>query len=480
VAASALDSPKDGAALRALNQPMQAQPPLEFIPPQLIPWLPACFRPLLPLLLRSQANIVAVEGRNLESLARLYEQFQQGDIRLMLAFRHPQASDPLCLAYLFWSLLPQAAQQSGLPLKRPVHAHFLYDRGIPLWAGRGMGWIYSRLGGSSIQRGKLDLKGLRSARDLLVKGDYPLAAAPEGATNGHSEIISPLEPGVAQMAFWAVEDLHKAQRDLPVQLLPLGIQYRYVGSIWSAATRLLRELEQSCGLTAPASMAEGPLDDTQAIALLYPRLLHLGDWLLLRLEAFYRDCYHQPVASPDPITETNRGDRLHQLLDTALQVAESFFGLPAKGSVIDRCRRVEQAGWEWIYRSDFKEPAKLSAVDRGLADRVAAEADRRMWHMRLVESFVAVSGSYVREKPTAERFGETLLLLWDLVNRIAGNGKPLDRPKLGPQRAIITVGEPIDVSKRQWAHRSKRQEAVGMLTQDLYEALQGLIERDSP
>lgn len=458
---------------------MQAQPPLEFIPPQLIPWLPACLKPVLPLLLRWQAGIVAVEGRNLEPLARLYQQFQQGNLRLLLAFRHPQASDPLCMAYLLWILLPQVARQSGIALKRPVHAHFLYDRGIPLWAGRGVSWLYSRLGGSSIQRGKLDLKGLRSARDLLVNAPFPLAAAPEGATNGHSELISPLEPGVAQLAFWAVEDLRQAHREIPVELVPIGIQYRFVGSAWPTATQVLSQLEQACGLESAAGVASVSLTDRQVLEQLYPRLLRLGDWLLLRLEAFYRDCYHQPLVSTEPITDANRGDRLHQLLDTALTVAESFFDLPPKGTLIDRCRRVEQAGWEWIYRSDFKEPAKLCAVDRGLADRVAAEADRRMWHMRLVESFVAVSGSYVREQPTAERFGETLLLIWDLVNRIAGNGNPLDRPKLAPQRAILTVGDPIDVSQRQDAYRSKRQEAVGALTNDLYTTLQGLIERDA-
>lgn len=459
---------------------MQAQPPLEFLPPQLIPWLPAVLKPLLPLLLRWQSGIVAVEARNLEQLAKLYFRFQQGETRLLLAFRHPQASDPLCIAYLFWILLPQAARQCGISLKRPVHTHFLYDRGIPLWAGSGMGWIYSRLGGSSIQRSKLDLKGLRSARDLLVNGDFPLAAAPEGATNGHSELISPLEPGVAQMAFWAVEDLRQAQRDIPVELVPLSIQYHFVGSVWPAATHVLSQLEQVCGLETLSSEWTDPQTDQQALAQLYPRLLQLGDWLLLRLEAFYRDCYHQPLASTDPITDANRGDRLHHLLDIALRVAELFFGLPPKGSVIDRCRRVEQAGWEWIYRSDFKEPEKLSAVDRGLADRVAAEADRRMWHMRLVESFVAVSGSYVRERPTAERFGETLLLIWDLVNRIAGAGNPLDRPQLGPQKAILSVGSPINVSQRGEAYRSKRQEAVGTLTNDLYEALQSLVEQESP
>ncbi|WP_071599813.1 hypothetical protein [Mastigocladopsis repens] len=44
-----------------------------------------------------------------------------------------------------------------------------------------------------------------------------------------------------------------------------------------------------------------------------------------------------------------------------------------------------------------------------LGDRIAEEANLRMWHMRLVESFVAVTGNYVHEKPTAERFAETTL-----------------------------------------------------------------------
>ncbi|BAZ85105.1 phospholipid/glycerol acyltransferase [Dolichospermum compactum NIES-806] len=38
--------------------------------------------------------------------------------------------------------------------------------------------------------------------------------------------------------------------------------------------------------------------------------------------------------------------------------------------------------------------------------------------MRLVESFVAVPGMYIREKPTVERFAEMTLLLWDMINKI--------------------------------------------------------------
>jgi hypothetical protein len=78
-------------------------------------------------------------------------------------------------------------------------------------------------------------------------------------------------------------------------------------------------------------------------------------------------------------------------------------------------------------------------VEQGLADRIAEEASLRMWHMRLVESFVAVTGQYVREKPTVERFAETLLLLRDTLVLIKGEN-PFPRPRLGAQVAYLDSG----------------------------------------
>jgi len=86
--------------------------------------------------------------------------------------------------------------------------------------------------------------------------------------------------------------------------------------------------------------------------------------------------------------------------------------LQAQGSLIERCRRLE-AGWTYIYREDLQDGKALSPLDRGLADWIAEEASLRMLHMRLVESFVAVTGTYVLEKPTVERFAETALLMFD-------------------------------------------------------------------
>jgi hypothetical protein len=113
-------------------------------------------------------------------------------------------------------------------------------------------------------------------------------------------------------------------------------------------------------------------------------------------------------------------------------------------------------------------------VERGLADREAEEAALRMWHMRLVENFVAVTGQYVRQRPSAERFAETVMILRDTVCLVQGKN-PFPRPKLGPQRAVLTVGEPLSVSDRFSDYKASRKQAVAQLTADLQTALEAMI-----
>lgn len=451
---------------------IRAQPPLEFIPPAFNAGVYRFLKAILPLWLRSQTPIATIEGDRLEILAEQFSQFQQGKIRLLLAFRHPSVNDPYCMAYLLWKQLPQVARKNKIPLKFPPHAHFMYDRGIPLWAGAAVGWIYAQLGGTPIQRGKADLMGLRSARNLFVNSFMPMAAAPEGATNGHNEIISPIEPGIAQLSFWCVEDLRKAEREETVIILPIGIQYFYLTPPWDAIAKLLTQLEADCGI--PPSNPSSSTEENQ----LYQRLFSLGERLLSLMEQFYRDYYRQalpPQPEGDPLSTNDLlSFRLQNLLNVALQFAETHFAIPSTGNLIDRCRRVEQAGWDVIFREELRTQNSLSAVERGLIDRVAEEADLRMWHMRLVETFVAVTGSYVRDKPTVERFAETSLLLWDLVTRIQG-GNGLLRPTLGQQSVKITIGDPISVSDRAPEYRSNRRQAVATLTQDLQNHLNHLI-----
>ncbi len=469
---------------------VQAQPPLEFIPPAFNPLVLRVIQLLLPGWMRSRTGISHIQADNVEVLVDLYRQFQAGKIRFLMAFRHPSTDDPLCMAYLVHHLVPQIARQQQISLQSPIHAHFLYDRGIPLWAGSSVAWLYSRLGGIPIHRGKVDRIGLRSARDLFVNGSLPMAAAPEGATNGHNEIVSPLEPGIAQLGFWCVEDLLKAGRAEQVLIVPIGIQYHYVQPPWKALEKLLNKLEVDSGLQEQGRKEESLPSE----ASLYQRLYRLGEHLLSLMEEFYTRFYRQtlptastiateesdfPSGSKQPSSNKDFATRLQALLDAALKVAEQYFNLQPKGSLIDRCRRLEQAGWDYIYREDIKNPEALSPLERGLADRIAEEANLRMWHMRLVESFVAVTGAYVQEKPTVERFAETTLLMWDAIARIKG-GNPFRRPRLGKQSVQMTVGEPISVSERWEAYQASRRSAkqsVAELTHDLQTALEGMIHK---
>jgi hypothetical protein len=319
---------------------------------------------------------------------------------------------------------------------------------------------------------------MRRARELLVNGRFPLAVAPEGANNGHSELISPLEPGVAQLGFWCVEDLQKANRPEAVFVVPIGIRYRYIEPPWLKLNELLSQMEADSGL---------PVQQVEASAvekwedIFCDRLSRLGEHLLTEMEGFYRKFYHQDLPelqlNPPTPPEQVLAHRLQRLLDAALKVAEQYLGLHSRGSITDRCRRLEEAGWNYIYRDDLPDLNTLAPLKRGLADWVAREAELRLQHMRLVESFVAVTGTYTKEKPTAERFAETALVMFDLIARIKGNSIPR-RPRLGWRQAQLIVGEPISVSDRWPTYQSNRhaaRQAVRELTQDLQKALEQLV-----
>ncbi|MBU7582443.1 MAG: 1-acyl-sn-glycerol-3-phosphate acyltransferase [Nostoc sp. TH1S01] len=455
----------------------QAQPPLEFIPPAFNPLFLRVVHTVLPSWIQWQTAISQIEADNVEILADLYRQFQDHKVRFLLAFRHPKTDDPFCLVYLLSQLVPKVAREQGITLQSPIHAHFIYDRGIPLWAGNYVGWIASQLGGTPIQRGKADWTGLRSARDLFANGKFPMAAAPEGATNGLSEIISPLEPGIAQLGFWCAEDLQKAGRSEQVLIVPVGIKYSYTAAPWSAIAQLLSDLEAASGL--PMNVEK--TDNIASMELLYPRLLTLAEHLLTLMEQFYTRFYHQKLADAQTVAEIkDRNEalafRLQALLNAALQISEQYFNLQPKGTLTDRCRRVEQAGWNYIFREDYKDIKTLSSVERALGDRVAEEATARMWHMRLVESFVAVSGNYIKEKPSVERFAETTLILWQMIAKIKGE-KSFQRPQLGKQRVNITIGKPLSISERYSLYKESRagaKQAVADCTHDLQQAMQRL------
>ena len=454
----------------------QAQPSLEFISPAYNPLIWKVAKKIIPFWLRYNHHVTKVEIDNASELIDLYRQFYQGKTRFMVAFRHPTVIDPPCIAQLLWNQLPKIARTQGVNLRSPVHVHFIYDRGIPLWAGDFAGWGISQLGGTPIRRGALDRVGLRSIRELFINGRFPMAAAPEGATNGHNEIVSPIEPGIAQFGFWCQEDLLKVDRSEEVAIAPLGVRYFYQTAPWQYLEELLSQLELDSGLkdvrVSSMGLVNGVSPTESQEAKLYQRLYALAEYLLSLMEEFYSKFYQQKL-----IETKDLPSRLQTLLDAALKVAEQSFGVKPNGNISDRCRRVEQAGWNRIYRDDLPQLQTLAPAVRGLADLVASEAELRLWHMRLVENFVSVTGHYVAEKPSVERFADTILLLWKMVARLKRD-KNAKTPYLGKKWAKLTVTSPFYIDVYWERYQTNRRQAVADLTQDLQSALEKTIIAD--
>ena len=417
--------------------PAGVGPPLRPIAPAFDRRVLALLHAGLPLLLRLRlfpwlpAGIRGLEVANGDTLSRCLHRFHAGEIRLILAFRHSEVDDPLAALWLLGRDQPRRARRLGLAIGRPTHAHFLFDRGMPLWGGAGLGWLLGRLGGVSLRRGRHpDWTALRRARHLVREGGFPFALAPEGATNGHGERIGPLEPGGAQLGLWCQEDLERAARHQEVLILPIALQYHALRPDWRQLAGRMGQLERSLGLAPwPADgLAPGPEQ-------LHPRLVRLGESLIGRLERF------EGLAA-DPAL--GRSQRLERLRERTLAVAEERLGLRASGTPESRCRRIEEVVWTRVFPDDLPPLERLSPLERGLADWRAREASLAERHMRLAESAVAVSGTYVQERPTYERFLETTLLIHDVLARLRGDRLPA-RPRLGARGVRLTVGDPLSV-----------------------------------
>ncbi|MEO1002681.1 MAG: 1-acyl-sn-glycerol-3-phosphate acyltransferase [Cyanobacteria bacterium J06638_7] len=433
------------------------RPPLTPIRPAYRPAVLRLLHALLPLLLRWRllgwlpAGITRLELEDGEPLVALLQEFRQGRCRLLLAFRHSAVDDPLCGLWLLSRGLP--------PPLRPQPVHFLYDRGMPLWAGAPLGWLLAALGGVSLRRGRQpDWSALRQARELMRNGPFPFALAPEGATNGLGEQVGPLEPGSARLALWCRDDLRRAGRREAVWIVPIGIHYRYPDAPWGRLERLLGRLERRMGLE-PLTLPAAPAVQSQPQRCRL-RLLRLGEALLAALEAFYG---RFGAAGETPAGGACDG-RIAALRNRVLALAEARLGVRPAGSPEDRCRRLEEVAWQWIHREDLPPRPLLSPLQRGLADRAAAEAALALEHMRLAETFVAVSAGYLGEPggagagsgaPSFERCADVALLLHDGLARLAGGALPA-RPRLGRRHARLRVAEPIAVAAGPQAGASAR------------------------
>jgi hypothetical protein len=452
----------------------RVQPPLKTYPPKINPWLLKFVRFVSPFWLRWQCKIRQIETRYVDRLVTATHKFQNGKARYLLAFRHPTTDDPFAMLYLLAYALPEQAKAMGIQLQSTPHSGFVYDRGISLWAGDYINWLFPALGGISIFRGKLDRGALNLMRQQIVKGEIPLSMAPEGGTNGKSEFISELEPGIAQIGFWAAEDMLKARQEQELLIIPVGIQYEYGVESWDLIDAAIISLEQKSGLNKP------PITERDRYQRLYDLGIYLIQWVEQHYQTFYRQHYPEST-STNASSSKDLATLVQNLCDRILRVAESQVGVKPKGNAVDRCRRLEQAIWDRIFRNDIANIEQLSAVERGFADQLAREATSSNWHMKIAESIVGVTSDYVRSHPSPSRYVEMINLMWSVLNRVTERDPKSvfkNFPNFGDRKLIISIAEPLSVSERLAEYQSSRtaaKECTRQLTDEIYLALESLM-----
>ena len=265
--------------------------------------------------------------------------------------------------------------------------------------------------------------------------------------------MAPLEPGVAQLAFWAADDLTKAHDKRELRLLPLGIRYSWRQQRWRALDARLSALESHLGFDPLEEPAEDPITPRR------DRLLRIGAHLMTALEQLER--LNPPEEAS--LTERIEAYRLH-----GLATAEAHFQLKAGGTLRNAAAGLNRPpGIASTGRG-----RAVATPQRGLADWEAQEADLQLSRMRLVEHFTSVSGHYVGDRRT--------LTAWPRCcwwrKRSAGSSRPWPaRPSLGPQRVELSLGDPLAVESRLPDYHRNRRRAVQDLTKALEQELSTLI-----
>ena len=451
----------------------RVQPPLTVYPPKVNQFILKAIRLITPFWLRGQCGIKQIETRYIDRLVEVTKKFQDGKSRYMLAFRHPTTDDPFAMLYLLSYAVPEQAKQMGIKLKQQPHSGFVYDRGISLWAGDYINWLFPALGGISIFRGKLDRPALNLMRKQITHGDVPLSMAPEGGTNGKSETVAELEPGIAQIGFWTAEDLQKEGRKEEMLIVPVGIQYEYSPNAWDKIDQAIATIEKECGIKKPSITKENR----------YQRLYDLGIYLVRWVSDYYKSFYSNYGNGTLKVDDENAdlATLVNNLSDHILSVAEMNFGIKARGTAIDRCRRLEQAGWDRVFRNDLPELESLSTMERSFADQLALEATYSNFHMKIAESVIGVTSDYVRQHPSTSRYIEVLNLIWSVLNRITERDPKSvfkQAPNFGDRKLTISVGEPLSVSDRLEEYQSSRtaaKECNRKLTENLATELKNLV-----
>jgi hypothetical protein len=389
-----------------------------FVPPRHSPpvfWFAKTFVPHLGRLF-GNVHRVEVEPACLERFREV------GPGRALICPNHPTETDPIVV---FWLAKMLGQQFRFLATRETLDGP--------------RGWLLNRIGTYSVIRGFPDRESIRATRRMLADEDRKIVIFPEGMVHEHNDLLLEFQSGVAQMGFWALEDLEKSGKEAALPIIPLAIKYRCLEDPLPAIERGLAALERKLHL---------PPGPTEA----YARLVRVGDHVLSGMER---------AEGIKPSAGASLSARIPVVRQRVLERVAKAAGarLDAKLGPGEQLHQVfnELKSWVGALGDD------PSDYDERLYRQRSAVAAPLFAELMRLHNFVAVTGSYVAQDPTAERFLEVLgRLQKEVLGAI---------PYQAPLGAKVRVAPPIPLHEHLSEYRIAKRERVAEVTRQLQTAI---------
>ncbi len=297
------------------------------------------------------------------------------------------------------------------------------------------GKILQALGCYSVVRGTPDRNALRTTTELLVKGKNWLVVFPEGVSVGLSDTVMPFQPGMGQFAFRAYEELKKKGEAPGIYFIPLAIKTFYVQNMDVSIDRALVVSKQDSSRFSPGNKNY------------QDRLLALGKTLLKSKEQEYG-------VLPQPGTLLS--ERINVVKETIITTIANQVGVEdhPEQLLTDRLRDLANA----IDRIGHQQNQnKRDEKSSGQINHDRAKALRRS--LETATNFMALDTCYLEHQMTTERFLDIVGLL---EREVFGR-----RRFWGQRKAIIKVGEPVDVNDYAPNYKINKKETYQRISSNL-------------
>jgi len=400
--------------------PLADELPYQFLAPKVNRFWVRTTRRFRRRMLRGEHRVERIDVEGIEHLQPLLD---HGD-GVLLAPNHSDRADGLVMLDL--------ADRIGRPMcAMAMHQLFAGSAGVRRW-------LFPRLGLFPVDREGSDLAAVKAAVEILSAGEHPLLVFPEGEVYHLTDRLTPLREGVAFLATSAA----RKKEGKTVWIVPVGLKYRFLDGH----------------------------DPMPAMLGLMDRLEHRFTWWNSReiplVERIYRyaeamltlkELEYLRQASSGPLPERIASLRSHivnKLEDRHLGKRQEHATVPSRVN-------------------DLRRHCLEALKGQALSPETAVQFRRD-----LNDTFVAVQlfsypGDYLRENPTVERASEVLMKFDEDVL-----GSEIGAPH-GPRRAVLKLGEPIDVAARLNAE-GKLKAVVRTVTAELEGRIQGLLDAIGP